>query len=55
MKKMVFAAAMKDFFGLQPSQTLPGFLQELKAPNTDDRAYFIVGLKQNGYDIQSAA
>lgn len=53
-KQLSFPAAMKDFFGAQPGQTLTGFMAELKALDEKDRAYFRAGLEQNGYAITSA-
>lgn len=51
MKRMSYVAAMKDFFGLQPGQTLTQFSAELKALSDADREYFKAGLAQNGYEI----
>lgn len=54
MKKMTFAVAMKDFFGILPGQKLSNFMDELKALTVEDKTYFKVGLEQNGYEIVSA-
>lgn len=50
-KPNTFMAAMKDFFGLRPGQTLMEFRDEIKELSADDRAYFATGLRANGYPI----
>lgn len=54
-KQMSFAVAMKDFFGLKEGQNSSGFMQEIKALDAADRAYFKAGLEQNGYEIMNFA
>ena len=52
MKKMSFAAAMRDYFGDRPGATGPGaFLAELKALTFEDRAWFRQHLPSVGYEI----
>lgn len=51
-KEMTFAAAMKDFFGFKPEQTLQQFMAEIKELTAEDKTYFIAGLEQNGYKIK---
>ena len=51
MKKLPFMAAMKDYFGLLPEQTLSGFLQEVKKLSPAERIFFTEGLKTVGYEI----
>ena len=50
-KQATFAAAMKEFFGLKPGQSLQGFAAELKALSDEEKAFFRAGLEQNGYQI----
>lgn len=51
MKQLAFSAAMKDYFGFLPGQTLSGFMQELKALNDSDRAWFKANLPSVGYEL----
>lgn len=46
---MSFTQACKDFFGLKPQQTLPEFVQEMKALSQADKDDLKVGLVANGY------
>ena len=50
-KQMSFVEAMRDYFGLQPGQTLTSFFQELKHLSPEEREYFKQGLKQFGYEL----
>lgn len=50
-KSMPFATAMKDYFGLKEGQNAMGFMQEIKALDDADRAYFKALLIGAGYDI----
>ncbi len=54
MKKMSFAAAMKDYFGPLPGGNSMGFLQELKALTDDDKKWFRANLPSVGYEIQDS-
>lgn len=47
---MGFVAAMRDFFGNRPGNTIGDFAAELKALSVEDRAFFAEGLRANGYD-----
>lgn len=40
MRQMTFTAALVDFFGKQPGQSVGEFMQEIKALTQEDRAYF---------------
>jgi uncharacterized protein (DUF2461 family) len=51
VKKMSFAAAMKDYFGPKPGDNSMGFLQELKALTSEDKAWFRENLPLVGYEI----
>jgi hypothetical protein len=51
MKQATFTAACKDYFGYKPMQTLGEFMQEVKALNDDDRAYFKREFVKVGYEI----
>ena len=53
-KTFSFLAAMKDFFGMQPGQSLKDFGAELKKLTDEDRAEFKAGLEANGYTITAA-
>ena len=55
LKKMTFMAACRDFFGLHQGETFLEFGKEIKALTPEDRAEITEGLKQNGYEILSAA
>lgn len=55
-KELSLVAALKDFFGLQPGQTLQGFMQEVKALSDEDRTYFKQHLEASGlYVIKPSA
>jgi hypothetical protein len=53
LKEKSFVAAMMDFFGRKPGQTMGDFSAELRALTPQDREYFTAGLEQNGYKIVS--
>lgn len=46
---MGFVAAMRDFFGNRPGNTIGDFAAELKALSVEDRALFAERLRANGY------
>ncbi len=52
-KELPFAAAMKDYFGFLPGQTLSGFMQELKTLSPEERAWFTQNLATVGYSIRA--
>ena len=55
MKQMTFVQAMKDFFGLRPGATgALDFMQEIKALDADERAWFRENLATVGYEIVNA-
>lgn len=54
-KQMTFAAAMKDYFGFHPNQTISGFMQELKALTDEDKKWFRANLPSVGYEITNTA
>ena len=54
MKQMPFAAAMKDYFGFKPGQTLTEFALELRALNPADKEWFKTNLATVGYEIVKA-
>lgn len=49
IKPIAFLAAMKEFFGYKPGQTLSGFKAELEALTDADREYFYAGLTADGF------
>lgn len=51
VKVMSFAMACKDYFGLQPAQTLMEFSAELKALTEKDRADLKAEFAKIGYTI----
>ena len=55
MKQMTFVAAMRDFFGMKPGETLQEFMQEMKALTQEDREDFRIMLGQVGYTIIAQA
>lgn len=40
MKQMTLTAALKDYFGYKPGQSLGEFMIEIKALTDEDKAYF---------------
>lgn len=53
MKSMTLTAALKDYFGYKPGQTLGEFMGEVKALTTDDREYFKREFVKVGYAISN--
>lgn len=51
MKQMTLTAALKDYFGYKPGQTLGDFMAEVKALTIEDRKYFIREFVKVGYEI----
>jgi len=51
MKEMSLVAALKDYFGYQPGQSLGGFMTEVKALDETDKAYFRKEFLKVGYKI----
>lgn len=51
MQNTTFAAAMKQYFGLLPGQTLTDFINELKALTPADKAWFKANLPSVGFNI----
>jgi hypothetical protein len=51
MKKMKFAAAVKDFFGFKDNETLSGFMSEMKELTPEDRVELKEELSKEGYEI----
>lgn len=49
--QMTFTKAIVEFFGKKPGQTLPEFMQEIKALTPADRAYFKAEFAKIGYVI----
>lgn len=50
-KPMGLSAAMRDFFGMKPGQTLKEFMEELKSLTDADKAEFRTALEARGYVI----
>lgn len=46
-----FPAAMREFFGLLEGEGVGGFLQELKALDESDRAWFREELSRSGHPV----
>jgi hypothetical protein len=46
-----FTAAVRDFFGFLPGQTIGEFAAELKKLTADDRTEITIGLKAVGYNV----
>lgn len=55
MKSMTFVTAMKDYFGLQPGETVSGFLTEIRALTDADKAWFRANLPSVGYEVLNVA
>jgi hypothetical protein len=51
MKQMSLTAALKDYFGYKPGQTLGEFMQECKALTIEDKQYFKREFVKAGYEI----
>lgn len=51
MKQMSLTAALKDYFGYKPGQSLGDFMAEVKALTVEDKAYFIREFAKVGYQI----
>ena len=51
-KRKSFTAALKDFFGFHPGQTLVGFRDELKALTDKDKLELHAGLAAVGVDCE---
>lgn len=51
MKQMSLTAALKDYFGYKPGQTLGDFVSEVKALTNDDKDYFKREFVKVGYQI----
>lgn len=54
MKRMTFAAAMRDYFGVLPGGNAASFFAELKALTDEDKAWFRANLPSVGYEIVSS-
>lgn len=50
-KPMSFVMAMREFFGRKDGQSLTEFAAELKTLNDAEKAFFIAGLKEAGFNI----
>jgi hypothetical protein len=51
-KPQSLTAAIKDFFGFKPDQSLQQFMMELKELSDQDKTELKAGLIQNGYKIK---
>lgn len=54
IKKMSYAAAMRDYFGFLPGQSVGGFMSELKALTDEDKVWFRENLPKVGYEITNS-
>jgi hypothetical protein len=52
-KSMSFTAALKDYFGYKPGQTLTDFMKECKELTPADREYFKKEFVKVGYEINN--
>ena len=50
-----FMMGCRDFFGIQPGQTLMQFRDEIKALTLTDREEIAQGLRDNGYTLVQAS
>lgn len=51
MKQMTFVAAVRNFFGMLPGQTLKEFGEEIKALDSKDRAELSIEFAKVGIEI----